>query len=191
MGTTNQHRLLFARKFLAHGTRIASVTPSSRWMSRELARHADPARPQRILELGAGTGPVTRALESRLHPGSTLVAVEPDPDFAAALRGTTTRATVFEGRYQDLDDAGPFDVVVSGLPTPSLNPEDRAALFALLAERAPEATFSQLTEIPWVYRPIYARAFREVRFRAVPLNIPPGGVYHCRGVRAGASAAPA
>ena len=183
--TAASHRLLFARKFFRHGTTIASITPSSRWMAAELARHVDPARPQRILELGAGTGSVTRAIEARMHPGSALLALEPDPDFAAAARAACPRARVLQCRFEDLpaEEAGPFDVVVSGLPVPSFKPPARRALFGLIARRAPQAVYSQLTEVPLVYRGVYTPHFAEVRFALVARNIPPGGVYHCRGVR--------
>ena len=184
--TAASHRLLFARKFFRHGTAIASITPSSRWMAAELARHVDPARPQRILELGAGTGSVTRAIVERMHPASTLLALEPDPDFAAAARVACPRARVLACRFEGLPDAesGPFDVVVSGMPVPSFKPEVRRALFGLIARRAPGAVYSQLTEVPLVYRGVYTPHFAEVRFALVARNIPPGGVYHCRGGRA-------
>lgn len=179
------HRALFLRKFAAHGTRIASVTPSSRWMCRELASRVDPAKPQRILELGAGTGVVTREIESRMHPRSTLVVFEPDPDFAAILHQRTrasVRAQGFEALAHE-PPREPFDVVVSGMPVPSFDASTRETLFGVIRAHAPDASYAQLTEFPMIYKPIYTRRFESVRFRPVPLNIPPGGVYHCAGIR--------
>ncbi len=187
MGTSG-HRALFLSKFLRHGTRIASVTPSSRWMCRELARGVDGSRPQRILELGAGTGVVTREIERRMHAGSTVVAYEPDADFAAVLR-RTTGAEVREAGVEALAEAGPdegggpFDVVVSGMPVPSFSPGLREALWRAIRTHAPGASYAQLTEIPLIYMRLYTPVFERVRFRAVPLNVPPGGVYHCSGLR--------
>jgi len=179
-------RLLFLRKFLTHGTDIASVTPSSRWMCRQLARQVTPTRPQHILELGAGTGVVTRVIEDRMHPGSTLVISEQDPDFIARLQSISRRAQVVPGCFQRIADnahSRTFDLVVSGLPVPSFDDKLRQALFNLLRELAPNAHYAQLTEIPLIYKPIYQRAFSSVRFVPVPLNLPPGGVYHCHGMR--------
>ena len=45
----------------------------------------------------------------------------------------------------------------------------------------PEGTFNQITEIPWVYWPLYRRYFDEVRFTFEPRNLPPSGAYFCRG----------
>ncbi len=157
-------------------------------MCRQLARGVDPARPQRILELGAGTGVVTREIESRMHAESTLVSYERDEDFVEVLRSSTKRAEIRGVGVETLETTEPdglFDVVVSGLPVPSFSEELRGALFRGIRRHAPRASYAQLTEIPLVYKPIYAREFSHVRFVAVPLNIPPGGVYHCRDLIAG------
>jgi phospholipid N-methyltransferase len=37
--------------------------------------------------------------------------------------------------------------------------------------------------MPLVYYKLYARYFDNVKFQFVPWNLPPGGVYLCRGFR--------
>lgn len=192
-GTTFSHRSLFLRKWLRDREGIASVTPSSSWMCDELTRYVRPDRPQHILELGAGTGVVTRRILARMHPDSALVIVEVDPDFAAMLERTyaddAPRVRVLAQGFETVGDLLPdgtsFDVVVSGMPTPNFPPRLLASLRRLMARHATDAWLSQLTEIPVVFLGLYRRMFREVEFRFVPLNMPPGGVYHCRGVRSG------
>ncbi len=183
----NQHRVAFFKEFLRRGVSVASATPSSRWMCRELARGVIADAPQKILELGAGTGVVTREIERRMHPKSTLVAVERLAAFEPYLKQATRCATIMigsvEALWKTLRMAGPFDLVVSGLPFPSLSRRVKAAVLALIRQAAPRATFSQLTEIPLVYKPLYQRCFHEVKFSPVALNLPPGGVYHCSGVK--------
>jgi phospholipid N-methyltransferase len=56
-------------------------------------------------------------------------------------------------------------------------------VLAWLQRLAPEACFSQLTVMPWVYQRMYERLFDEVRFQPVWCNLPPGGVYYCRRLR--------
>ena len=41
--------------------------------------------------------------------------------------------------------------------------------------------FRQVTTAPWLYRWLYRRYFRDVSFKLVVRNLPPGGVYTCRG----------
>jgi phosphatidylethanolamine/phosphatidyl-N-methylethanolamine N-methyltransferase len=184
---------LFLGKFLTQGTAIASLAPSSRWLARATVAHIDWARDRVILELGAGTGPITRELAARARPGSRLLVVERDPDFATILRarfGNQSQVEVIEGDIRDLPDlltqrgVARVDQIVSGLPVPSFPASLQAALFATVKRiLAPEGTFSQITEMPWVYWRFYRRYFGSVRFRFEPRNLPPAGVYFCRGVK--------
>ena len=77
-----------------------------------------------------------------------------------------------------------IDVLLSGLPVPSLPRAVNRALLKCIAERGREAVFSQLTLMPWVYWRMYGRLFEQVDFQLVVGNLPPGGVYHCRRLRA-------
>ncbi len=180
-------RSVFLGKFLRQGVTIGSVTPSSRWMARELARYVDPSRPQKILELGAGTGVVTRVLEDAMHPASTLVAVEALNDFEPMLRRSTKRAKLVINRvelvWRELVAMGPYDLVVNCLPLPSLPARVRASVLRVVDLGARDAMYSQLTEFPLLFLPTYKRYFSSVKFVMVPLNFPPGGVYHCTGVK--------
>src|SRR3954454_10659346 len=77
---------LFFGKFLRHGTKIASLAPSSPWLSRATVGNVDWARADVIVELGAGTGPITRVIAKRARPETKVVVLERDADFAAILR---------------------------------------------------------------------------------------------------------
>ncbi|MCE9560719.1 MAG: ribosomal RNA adenine dimethylase, partial [Planctomycetes bacterium] len=76
------------------------------------------------------------------------------------------------------------DHVLSGLPLPSFPKELRNSVLETSARAlSPTGTFRQLTVMPLVYYKMYARYFDDVKFRFVPWNLPPGGVYLCRGFR--------
>src|SRR5947209_1036755 len=77
---------LFLGKFLRHGTAIASLAPSSPWLSETTVRNVDWNRARVLVELGAGTGPITRVLARKAHPDCKVVVLERDPDFARLLR---------------------------------------------------------------------------------------------------------
>src|SRR4051794_41581024 len=96
---------LFLGKFLRHGTAIASVAPSSPWLSRTTVRNVDWARARALVELGAGTGPITKVLAERAHPDCKVVVLERDADFANLLRerfGDRPNFDVVEGDCRDL-----------------------------------------------------------------------------------------
>src|SRR4051794_23632388 len=123
---------LFLGKFLRHGTKIASLAPSSPWLARATVRNVDWDRARTLVELGAGTGPITRVLAERAHPECKVVVLERDPDFARLLRerfSDRPNLDVVEGDVRDLEailaDRGirQVDYVISGLPVPSF-PQD-------------------------------------------------------------------
>lgn len=180
---------LFLRKFLRHGTRVASVMPSSRYLASAMCKLVRADQPQVILELGAGTGAVTKVALQRKHPDSQLLAVELDPDFSAVLAKDCPGAVALCCDVAELRDRLPamgihkVDLVLSGLPTPSLPKFVNEAVMSCFEQFAADAAFSQLTVMPLVYKPLYQRLFEQVDFQFVPLNFPSGGVYHCRRLR--------
>ncbi|MFD7534728.1 class I SAM-dependent methyltransferase [Streptomyces sp. NPDC059819] len=111
-----------------------AVAPSSKKLARLLT---DPVqehgtRPLNVLEAGAGTGSVTRALISRLSPASRLDIVEANARFASQLRrlvrthsrlaGEGERVRVHHALIEQLDTGRPYDVIVSGLPFTNFTP---------------------------------------------------------------------
>lgn len=181
--------LLFLRKFLREGTRVASVAPSSRSLGRAMSSQIDPRRPQTIVELGAGSGAVTRIAAERMHPQSRLIAVEVDPEFHRVLAADVPAAEAVLADVRELPAqlaarrVQQVDLVIDCLPTPSLPRAINAAVFDWLASLAATPAFSQMTVMPWVYRPLYQRLFHHVEFELVLANVPPGGVYHCAGLQ--------
>lgn len=180
---------LFFRKFLKHGTKIASPAPSSRWLSLATVANINWASTHTVLELGSGTGPITQVIVEKANPSCRILAVERDPDFVERLRqrfADVPNVEVIEGDVCNLPNIlaerglDKVDAVVSGLPIPSFPPELQNALFENVAQvLKPGGPFSQITEMPWVYMKLYRRYFQNVRFRFEPRNLPPGGAYHC------------
>jgi phospholipid N-methyltransferase len=184
---------LFLGKFLRHGTRIASLAPSSPWLSRATVANVDWSQAEVIVELGAGTGPITRVIAERARPETRVVVLERDADFARLLRDRFAKFShfdVIEGDVRDLSailadrGIGRVDHVISGLPVPSFPKDLQLALFRVVRDvLEPEGTYNQITEIPWVYQGLYRRFFDDVRFVFEPRNFPPAGAYYCRGVK--------
>ena len=186
---------LMLRKFARHGTSIASFVPSSRFLARTTCKGIDFDRARCIVELGAGTGPITKELVTRARPNTRLVVVELDPDFCRRLRAKFPGVDIVEGDACQLDkllaDRGirQVDHVLSGLPLPSFPAQLRDGVLASASRcLAPTGSFRQLSVMPWVYRGLYRGYFEDVRFKLVPLNFPPAGVYVCRGFRPGTPA---
>jgi len=185
--------LLFLGKFLRHGTAIASLAPSSPWLSRTTVRNVDWDHAKVLIELGAGTGPITKVLAEKARPDCRVVVLERDPDFTRILRERfkgQANLDVVEGDVRDLTSIleglgiSQVDSVISGLPVPSFPKDLQRDLFRVVKKfLAPGGTYNQITEMPWVYWSFYRRFFRDVQFAFEPRNFPPAGAYYCRGVK--------
>ncbi len=185
---------LFLGKFLTQGTRIASVAPSSRWLSRMTVANIDWARVTALVELGAGTGPITRVIAELARPDCRIVVIERDRDFARLLKERfegRANFDIVEGDVRDLGsiladrNVASVDHVISGLPVPSFPRGLQLDLFrAVRSVLHGDGTYNQITEIPWLYWGFYRKFFDDVRFVFEPRNVPPGGAYFCRGVKA-------
>ncbi|MFO0970274.1 MAG: methyltransferase domain-containing protein [Gemmataceae bacterium] len=177
---------LFLQKFLRQGTRVGSVTPSSPWFARRLLEGIDLKQARCVVELGAGTGAVTRELLRRASASCRCLIVERDADFCVRLREHFPRAEIVEADACDLDallrsrGVERVDHVVSGLALPWFTPAARhKVLDASRRCLTLSGSFRQLTYIPWVHAPMYRRYFERADFRWVFWNVPPGGFYEC------------
>jgi phospholipid N-methyltransferase len=185
---TGSDFLLMLRKFLTQGTAVAAFCPSSRFLARAIVKDIDWAAANCVVELGAGTGPVTKFLAAAAGPATKLVIIERDPDFCRVLRHKFPHLDIVEGDACKLDEIlaergiAHADHVISGLPLPSFPKQLRDDVIAMSAKvLGPTGTFRQLTNMPYVYQGLYRQYFKDVTFKLVPWNFPPGGVYYCKG----------
>src|SRR3954454_1380809 len=123
---------LFLKRWLRRPLAMGAVVPSGRLLAEALALTAVAemkGREGHIIELGAGTGEVTKALLAAGIPGNRLALVERDPELAAFLRRHFREPRIIEGdaaRLSRLLTAQKIDkvaAVVSGLPLLSLPTE--------------------------------------------------------------------
>src|SRR5262245_1677604 len=87
----------FLRNWAEKPLQLGSVTPSSRYLSRAIASYVDIHVDGPVIEIGAGTGPVTEALVAHGVAESRLVLLEYNPEFCELLRRRFPAATVVQG----------------------------------------------------------------------------------------------
>jgi phosphatidylethanolamine/phosphatidyl-N-methylethanolamine N-methyltransferase len=88
---------IFFGLWLQKPLRIAAANPSGLRLADAFARCVELERPGEVLELGAGTGSLTRGLVRAGCPADRIIAVEREPRFVAVLRRAFPGATVIEG----------------------------------------------------------------------------------------------
>lgn len=177
----------FLKAWIAGPSVTGSVAPSSRMLARAVAEHVDPSAPGPVIELGAGTGPVTEALLARGIEERRLILVEFDPKFCALLTRRFPAAAILRGDAYDLPGTlaalPPISpsAIVSGLPLLLREPAVRAKLladaFALLAPGAPFIQFTYGLQSPMPPGAVAALGASMSRSRPIWLNLPPAYVW--------------
>lgn len=176
-----------------------AVSPSGRFLARAMARAVGDVGDGLVVELGPGTGPVTRALIERGVPPGQLVLVEYEAAFCRLLAKRFPDVRVVQGdaftlrrTLADCTDR-PIRAIVSSLPLLNQPAARRSALVAdAFALMAPGGVFVQFTY--GMASPI-PRAPGGVHFSAeatapIWLNLPPARVWTYRRGVAAAAAAP-
>ncbi len=183
----------FLREFVRDPVQLGAVAPSGRELARLMVEAAELAPEHVVVELGAGTGPMTEAiLEAR--PEGPFVALEPNPELAVILQQRFPGVRV-EQRYAQelraiLDETGAerADRVVSSLPwaiwSESLQNEVFDAILDVLAPDGRMVTFGYVHAQPLPaarrLRAQLTSRFHEVTTTRVAWrNVPPALVYVC------------
>jgi tRNA (cmo5U34)-methyltransferase len=94
---------------------------------------AVPLAPERVLELGMGTGETTRRL-IEAYPDAWVVGLDSSPDMV--FRARATYDDVQLARMEDPLPDGPWDLVISVLSVDQLNDDQQQALFRRVKDHA-------------------------------------------------------
>src|SRR5919112_72469 len=94
---------------------------------------AVPFPPERVLELGMGTGETTRRL-IEAHPEAWVVGLDSSPDMV--FRARQTYDDVQLARMEDPLPDGPWDLVISVLSVSDLDDEQRRSLLRRVREHS-------------------------------------------------------
>ena len=112
---------VFFALWLQKPLRITAANPSGARLADEVARYIDLARPGPVLELGAGTGSLTRGLVRAGCSPSRIIAIEREPALVAVLQREFPTMAVVTGDATRIGEylAGGIErlaAVVSSLP---------------------------------------------------------------------------
>lgn len=199
----------FVREFRRHFRDTGAILPSSRFLARALASQLRrPRAPAQILEVGPGTGSVTRELVRQLLPSDRLDAVELNGYFLSRLRQRfegepefarhRDQVRLIHGAVEDLPGEGVYDYIVSGLPLNNFRVEQVRQIFQVYNRLLKpggtltyyEYVFIRQLKTPFANRRERRRLYRigrvvgnyirnyEVRRERIFINVPPATVRH-------------
>jgi phosphatidylethanolamine/phosphatidyl-N-methylethanolamine N-methyltransferase len=177
---------LFLRRWLSNPLQMGSIVPSSPRLGNLIAGHIEKRSSSLVLELGAGTGAVTRSLiKSGISP-TRIVMVEIVPEMADHLQGNFPHATVLQADAFNLpvdrikNAAAEVGTVICGIPLVLLGEKKQRQFIEQVEAVAPGRGFLLYTYCitsPLPYRSLNLEARR---LAWTPLNFPPASVWHYR-----------
>jgi phosphatidylethanolamine/phosphatidyl-N-methylethanolamine N-methyltransferase len=178
---------VFLTRWLKAPHRIGALAPSSRHLARAMAIQVDLRRAGVVVELGGGTGSVTRALLDAGIPADRLVVVERDALLYRMLRRRFPQLRIVEGDARQLVELlRPLGIdavssVVSSLPLVAMSRRMRRQIieqsFALLGEAGRFVQYTYSLTSPLGLRELGLRGRVAAR---VWLNFPPAAVWSYR-----------
>ncbi|MFC4945504.1 class I SAM-dependent methyltransferase [Pseudonocardia sp. GCM10023141] len=187
------------RAFLAAAIRrpgtMGAVTPSSERLAGVLSSVVPRTGRPVVVELGPGTGAVSRVIAARMPPGGRHLAVELDADMVAYLRRTNTDLDVVHGDARHLAgllaerDIAHVDAVICGLPWALFDDPTQQTVLGevsrVIGDTGAFTTFAYLHGMTLAaarrFRRTLRESFDEVLVSAtVWRNVPPAFVYVCR-----------
>lgn len=182
----------FIKQWIENPKLIGAVSPSGPALARTMASYVDMSREGPIVELGPGTGPVTRALLARGIAPERLVLVEYEQRFCHMLAERYPGVNIIQGDAYGLKKTldgkidGRVATVVSSLPLLVRPERDRSELlhqaFELMGE---DGLFIQFTYgLAKSPMPLHAHGVKGAYVgkgsAPILLNIPPARVWRYR-----------
>jgi len=174
---------LFLRRWLANPLQMGSVVPSSPALCRRIVRQAWPKPGEQVLELGAGTGVVSRALLAAGLAPERLAVVEIVPDMTAFLRAQLPGVLVLQGDARDLptllpgDRRGQIGSVICGIPLVLLPLAEQRRFVDAMAAVAPGRGFLHYSYCVTSPLPASRHGLTAKREAWTPLNFPPASIW--------------
>lgn len=177
-------RLVFIQEFLKHPLQIGSIIPSSRFLERRVVEVAGVASGDVIVELGPGTGGITRAMLRAMPQHAKLLSIEInthfhklvsriDDDRLIAHFGSAIDLTQILSHY-DLDSP---NTIVSGIPfstmSRSVGSQILEAVSSLLPPNGRFVAYQVNSQVAALCRPFLGTGQISTEF----LNIPPMRIF--------------
>ncbi|WP_081826413.1 class I SAM-dependent methyltransferase [Candidatus Phaeomarinobacter ectocarpi] len=175
--------LNFIWQFIRNPKSVGAIAPSGAVLSRKMATGLDAN--SRVLELGGGTGTLTRGIANAGVTGSNLTVIEMNPDFIRSLTEQFPGARIVDHSAFEIEtlpaEVCDLNAVVSGLPLVNMSRDNhRAIMRGAFSRLKPGGCYRQFTYRPRC--PIGPDVLEEfglkATYEAMALrNLPPAFVY--------------
>lgn len=176
-------KALFLHQFAQNPRTVGSITPSSDFLVRTMVKPVQWDNARTIVELGAGTGVITRYIEKLRHPESQCIVFELDLKMRLILEEQYpgmdfhANATDLMGIIHEKNLA--VDCILSGLPFANFDQQLRNSILDGVVDSLKTGGVFITFQYSLQMKNQLQQRFSRVDIRFSPLNIPPAFVYCC------------
>ncbi len=163
---------------------VASITPTSRFTIGRVCEHINFEKDIRIVEFGPADGVFTKVFLKKLSPGSEIIAIETNRNFAEALRDLRDdRLTVVNKSAEQVREIvqsknwEKADYIISGIPFSFLKKDVKNRILKESADLLTEEGRFLGYQTSSHLKPYLAEYFPSVDTEMEYLNIPPMCIY--------------
>ena len=171
---------------IKHLKTSGTIIRSSPFLISRLLRAIDFDRALTVVQLGVGTGCITKALLRRMRPDARLVSLELNTAFIEENSDLTdARLTLVEGCAGELPAIardlarGEIDYIVSSLPLAIMDDDLVERILVACDDLLADNGMFLQYQYSLSQRANLERRFRDVRVGFTLVNIPPAFVYEC------------
>ncbi|WP_336790286.1 class I SAM-dependent methyltransferase [Paenibacillus sp. MMO-177] len=177
--------LLFLKKYIQDPKYVGSLVPSSRFLAKRMLDQVSWEHTKTVIELGSGTGAISRLLAKRLTPKTKVMIFEKDEQMRGRIKNDYPD-WICEGDALQLlwqlekHNMQKVDCIFSGLPFFNFSADMRLHLIRQCIAALKPGGLLIAFQYSLQMRRLLSEYFEIERISLVPLNFPPAFVYVCR-----------
>lgn len=190
MAEKGKTRGKFIKEFMKERKQVGAVAPSSKHLCKRMCKYIDFEKVKVIVELGPGTGVVTRELISRMNKDTLLFVLETNETFYLELKeefknlpnvqlyNQSAENIIGVLKENNLTEAS-VDTVVSSLPL-TVIPKNIVDKIVINSKKSLKEN-GQYIQFQYSLnaKKLLKKTFKNVKINFVPINVPPAFVYVC------------
>lgn len=183
-------RIKFFQEAVKNIQTLGTITPSSRFLCKKMLQKIDFSKADVIIELGPGSGAITKLILENLSPKARLICFEINDNFFNQLQGLNhpqlivlkVSAETIEEELKKLN-LNKVCHIISSLPLTIIS----EPVSDKILEKSYKVLVKNGTFIQYQYSLSYFKKLKKVFKEAIslefePLNIPPAFIYRCKKV---------
>ncbi|MHA6528816.1 class I SAM-dependent methyltransferase [Paenibacillus sp. BAC0078] len=177
--------LLFLRSFVKNPKNVGSIIPSSRFLANAMVKQAIWQESTAVAELGAGTGAITRYIQTNANENTKVLLFEMDQTMRSNLQNEYPNFTCHPNAAALVDamkkeGLNQLDYIFSGLPFFNFERSLRDTLIEQIHQALKPGGLFIAFQYSLQMKKQLSEKFIIEKIEFVPLNIPSAFVYVCR-----------